>query len=150
MVAADPVFDAVGTAVNLLSRSRYHRQFALGLYLAVEIYPAIKAGQVHFIRDARGEPRGMLTWAWLSDAALADIVATGRSIWHDEWTCGDTLLVNDLISPGGSVVRDLMDIRRKLFGHVRSGYTFRRHGDGSVRRVVPLFNPTYRAAGETA
>ncbi len=60
---------ALGMTIQQLATSPYHQQFKLSNYLPVEIVPPLKAEQFRCFLNAKGEARGLVTWAWLNDVA---------------------------------------------------------------------------------
>jgi cytolysin-activating lysine-acyltransferase len=124
----------LGFAVELLSRSVYHRQLPLGPYLRTEILPPSHLGQCRFYLQDNGMPTALVTWAWLSQEVEADLHATGRALTWDEWTCGDRLFFNDWITPYDNVRAVAFDLTHNVFPD-RVATSLRRNADSTVRRV---------------
>ena len=127
-------FASVGYALELLARSPYHRQQKLGDYFRTEVLPALWAGQCRFYVTQEGAPTAMVTWAWLSEDVERDIHASGRSLSHREWTCGDRLFFNDWITPYGNIREVAHDMTHNIFPD-QIATSLRRNMDGSVRRI---------------
>lgn len=127
-------YSGVGYAVELLAQSEYHRQFPIGDYLRVEILPPLWLGQIRFYLSPQGLPTGMITWAWLSDEVLQDVLASGRALAPDEWNSGSEHFFNDWITPHKNI-RDIMhDMTHNVFPDTVAT-SLRRNPDGSVRRI---------------
>jgi cytolysin-activating lysine-acyltransferase len=133
MVGVDP-YASVGYALELLAQSAYHRQFAVGDYICVEVLPALWAGQSRFFLTPDGVPSAMVTWAWLTEEVEADVHQTGRALTHSEWKCGDRLFFNDWITPHNNIRDVLHDMTHNIFPN-EVATSLRRNPDGSVRRV---------------
>lgn len=128
------LYASVGYAFELLARSEYHRRFSHGVYLEVEILPALRLGQARFYLTPEGIPTAMVTWAWLSEAVERDVHATGRALKADEWNCGDRLFCNDWLTPYGNLREIVHDITENVFPNAVAT-SLRRNPDGSVRRI---------------
>ncbi len=127
-------YAANGYALELLARSPYHRQQALGAYFRTEILPAMWADQVRFYITADGAPTAMVTWAWLNADVEAEVHATGRALTEAEWHCGDRLFFNDWVTPYANVREVAQDLCQNVFPN-EVATSLRRNMDGSVRRV---------------
>ncbi|MCR4267396.1 toxin-activating lysine-acyltransferase [Nitratireductor sp. ZSWI3] len=124
----------VGFAFELLARSAYHRTFPTGRYLTVEILPALRCGQARFYVNDDGFPTGLVTWARLSEEVEAEILATGRALQPQEWTCGERLFFNDFIAPYGTMAAMIRDLKRNVFPQ-ETASSIRRLPEGRVRRI---------------
>lgn len=123
---------AIGAAIEALAASPYHRQFHLDHYLKIEILPALRAGQARFYVHPDGRPWAMVTWARMSDAALQDVLNTGRCLRHAEWQSGPHLFFNDWITNGARVVPIVADLKRFFPDTIAT--SLRRRQDRSVRK----------------
>jgi len=99
----------VTSGVFLLSRhSRLHTHYPVET-LDRRIAPSLPLAQFHYYTDPLGLPVAFCNWAWLSAPALADVLATGRDLYADEFRCGDLPLFYEFLAPFGhihAVVRD--------------------------------------------
>ena len=127
-------FASVGYALELLAQSRYHRQHKLDDYFRNQVLPALWAGQCRFYVTQEGAPTAMITWAWLSEDVERDIHASGRSLSHSEWNCGDRLFCNDWITPYGNIRQVVHDMTHNIFPD-QIATSLRRNMDGSVRSI---------------
>lgn len=127
-------YSGVGYAVELLAQSEYHRQFPIGDYLRVEILPPLWLGQIRFYVSRQGLPTGMVTWAWLSDEVLQDVLTSGRALAPDEWNCGSQHFFNDWVTPHTNVREIMHDMTHNVFPDTIAT-SLRRYPDGSVRRI---------------
>lgn len=127
-------YAANGYALELLAKSKYHRQHALGNYFRAEILPAIWNNQVQFYLTTEGIPTAMVTWAWVSAEVQADVHSTGRSLMQDEWRSGDRLFFNDWVTPYNNIREIVHDMTHNIFPN-EIATSLRRNMDGAVRRV---------------
>ena len=141
------VLTALGIAVHQLAGSPYHRQFPLSAYLPVEILPPVEGGQIRCYADTSGSPLGVVTWAWLSNDAVPDVHATGRSLASEEWSSGNNLFFNDWITHKTAFRPAMNEMCNHLFADCIAT-SLRRNQDGSVRRVNRWIGAT--ALKETA
>ncbi|CUH80085.1 toxin-activating lysine-acyltransferase [Tropicibacter naphthalenivorans] len=134
MVKQD-VYASAGFALELLARSRYHKQYPLNTYFHTEIFPALRRGQSRVYLTEQGVPTAMVTWAWLSEEVQQEVHSTGRALRAAEWTCGDRLFFNDWITPYGNIREVLHDMLHVVFPDTAEATSLRRNQDGSVRRI---------------
>ena len=134
MTGIDPYIGA-GYALELLTRSDYHRQMPVGDLIRSAIVPPLWYGQCRFYLSEDGRPTGMITWAWLSEEVERDVHATGRALTDEEWMSGDRLFFNDWITPSAADMRFIIqDIGHNVFPD-GVATSLRRNPDGSVRRI---------------
>jgi len=141
MVKID-LYTCVGFALELLSKSEYHRQHSLGDYFRTEILPAYGFGQFRFYVNDQGIPTGLVTWAWLSDEVQAEIHKTGRALQRSEWRSGENLFFNDFVTPYGTMKPVLRDFTKNVFP-MEIATSLRRNADGSVRRINRWIGANY-------
>lgn len=121
-----------GELVWLMGMSPLHRRMFVA-DLEWFLVPPIQKNQFRIFR-AKERPIGVALWAYLDaerDAAYA--TAPGR-LKPEEWDCGDTLWLVDLIAPFGHAETMLADLKASVF----RGKNFKYHRtmpDGS-REVV--------------
>lgn len=127
-------YSGVGYALELLAQSEYHCQFPVGDYLRVEILPPLWHGQIRFYLSPQGCPTGMITWAWLSDDVLQDVLASGRALAPDEWNCGSQHFFNDWITPHNNIREIMQDMTTNVFPDTIAT-SIRRNPDGTIRRI---------------
>lgn len=133
MVKTD-YYAGAGFALDLLARSKYHKQFILGDYFSTEILPALWTNQARFYLTEEDIPTAMVTWAWLSAKVEREIHATGRSLTRQEWKCGNRLFFNDWVTPYNNIREVLHDMTHTVFPN-EIATSVRRNCDGSVRRI---------------
>ncbi|XAT61234.1 toxin-activating lysine-acyltransferase [Rhodobacteraceae bacterium Araon29] len=125
---------AVGMTIQQLAASPYHQQFNLAYYLPVEILPPLQAKQLRCFVDAAGNPVGLTTWAWLSDASKHDVHITGRALQSLEWSGGSNLFFNDWITDPKAFRPATANMAQDIFP-TKTASSLRRNPDGSVRRI---------------
>lgn len=133
MMAID-VYASAGYVLELLARSPYHRPFPFRRYFEVEILPPLQSSQARFYLTPGGIPTGFVSWAFLDEATLDEILSTGRALRAGEWACGENLFFNDFIAPYGTLPEIIKDLKTNMFPG-RRATSIRRHSDGSIRSV---------------
>ena len=127
-------YPSVGFALELLSKSKYHAQFLARDYLRNEVLPPLSMSNVKFYLCKDYSPSAMVTWAYVSEAVEAELHATGRTLYFDEWNCGDRVFINDLIAPYQNSRSVIHDIKNNLFPNSRAT-SIRRNDDASVKKI---------------
>ena len=127
-------YASTGYALELLSKSPYHRQHPFGRYFRTEILPALWHSQVKFYVSKDLVPTAMVTWAWLNEDVEREILATGRALSAEEWASGERLFFNDWITPYGNIRGVAHDMTHNVFPD-EVATSLRRNPDGSVRRI---------------
>lgn len=136
-------YTQVGFTLELLAQSEYHKQHPTGDYLRTEVLPAIWNKQARFYLTKDGQPKVMVTWAWLNADVEKDIHKTGRALTDDEWNCGDHLFFNDWISPYGNIRDAIKDMTSSVFPNERAS-GIRRNKDGSVKKICYWTGKSFR------
>ena len=122
----------LGAAMYLLMLSPLHRPLRLADAEALFLVPAACGQALLYVEGAR--PVGLVTWAWLTEAAEAAHLAGERPIAPEEWRGGDRLWFPDFVAPHGHLASIVRDARRVIpAGCIGRGA--RRAADGSVRRI---------------
>lgn len=129
------VYASLGYALELLAQSEYHKVFETTEYFDIEIIPPIWNGQARFYLTDTGIPTAMVTWAWLSESVMQDVINTGRALEPGEWHCGDQLFFNDWVTPYRNIRDVVRDMTHNVFPNEEVAVSLRRHPDGTVRRV---------------
>lgn len=127
----------LGAAFYLLMRSPLHRALRLADAEALFVTPAALGQMRLYVRGAR--PVGLVTWAWLTEAAEAAHLAGERALRAEDWRGGDRLWFPDFVAPDG----DLAGIVRDARGVIPPGMTGRgaRRGPGGEVRRIQIFHP---------
>jgi cytolysin-activating lysine-acyltransferase len=125
---------ALGMTIQQLASSPYHQQFKLSYYLPVEILPPLKAEQFRCFLNAKGEARGLVTWAWLNDVAKKEVHTSGRALTISEWSSGPNLFFNDWITDPEIFRAAMIQMTHEVFPN-ETASSLRRKADGSVRRI---------------
>lgn len=117
----------IGTVCNLLIRAgvytdwtleRVHRQFS---------HPMALGQAMLFMRDE--QPVGVVTWAFVSDEVLSDLMKGDRGVAPNEWRCGGNLFFADFVVPYGDTAGVMRQVRSKfrdILGNGVRGHWFRR------------------------
>jgi len=97
---------------------RVHRQFS---------HP-VALGQAMIFRT-EGQPVGVVTWAFVSDEVLTDLMKGERGVAPHEWRCGGNLFFADFVAPYGHAPNMMRQVRgkfRDILGKGVRGHWFRR------------------------
>jgi cytolysin-activating lysine-acyltransferase len=137
----------VGIAVAMMAQAPYHGQFKLGRYLTREVLPAVERGQCAGYVDGDGQAVGFVSWAFLDEQSHTEILATGRSLRSDEWTCGPHLFFNDWISDKSAFRPIMAEMTQTRFADYIAT-SLRRNMDGSVRRINRWVGKAARQASQ--
>lgn len=133
---SEALLRAYGDMAFLAFRSPRHRAMAVA-DLRRYLEPPLTLGQFRLFRFD-GVPRGMYTWAWLTDDAERRLIG-GEGLSPEDWGAGDRLWIVDLIAPyrglTASMVRWLM-----VPGHFTERSFLYRRVDGAnrTRRIVHI------------
>jgi cytolysin-activating lysine-acyltransferase len=104
----------VGEIVWLLTQSAQHKQaFFLG-DLEWMAMPPILLQQFRLFY-AKDRPIGVVLWAYVNDEVEARLLSGSARMRPQDWKCGDTLWVVDVIAPFGGTDEMLKDLKAKVF-----------------------------------
>lgn len=127
----DP-YQALGMIGWLMAASEYHQQWSTQT-LHTELMPALRRGQYRIFLNQDHQPRGFVSWAHLSTAGLAQVLADQSELNDADWDAGNHTMVNDLIAPWGDAKTVVHHLRTQIFPQQRV-LGIRRHRDGTVRK----------------
>jgi cytolysin-activating lysine-acyltransferase len=112
--AARTVSAVLGEVVWLLTQSAAHKQaFFLG-DLEWMAMPPILLQQLRMFY-AKDKPIGVILWAYVNDEVADRLTAGTTRMRPQDWKCGDTLWVVDVIAPFGGTDEMLKDLKAKVF-----------------------------------
>jgi len=134
------VFCELPRSLACLARSSYHRNLEFQKFFRLEVLPPLVLRQVYFHPSAN-IASGFLSWAWLSDAALGNILETTRVVGPQEWRSGKNLFFNDIYVEPGATAAFFKHVRKMpLVANADCAYAISRNADGSPRliRRLPL------------
>lgn len=99
--------------------------------------PPVMLGQFRIFRFDE-IPRGMYTWAWLSDDAARKLV-TGEPLLPQEWRSGNRLWIVDMIAPYTGLTASIVRWIMKRGNLTDGDFYFRRvSGVNDTRRIVHI------------
>jgi len=106
---------AMGDALIALNLSAAHQDLALASAMST-VTTASGMGQMRLYKNAAGAPRGLLSWAWLSDWTKDRLMADGQAPMHQcEWSEGSTLCFRDIAASADSAPQIAQDLAGGLF-----------------------------------
>jgi cytolysin-activating lysine-acyltransferase len=112
--AARTVSAVLGEVVWLLTQSPQHKQaFFLG-DLEWMAMPPILLQQFRMFY-AKDRPIGVILWATVNDEVAERLLAGNARLRPQDWKCGDTLWIVDVIAPFGGTDEMLKDLKAKVF-----------------------------------
>jgi cytolysin-activating lysine-acyltransferase len=112
--SARTVSAVLGEIVWLLTQSPQHKQaFFLG-DLEWMAMPPILLQQFRMFY-AKDKPIGVILWAYVNDEVAERLTAGTARMRPQDWKCGDTLWVVDVIAPFGGTDEMLKDLKAKVF-----------------------------------
>jgi len=109
--------------------------FNLACYINVEIYPASCYGQLHVYVDEENIPVGFVTWAKVNEITKQALINDNRSLYDEEWNCGEYLFFNDFVAPWGGVKIISSDLKSNLFPNEREAFSIRRDKQGNTKKI---------------
>jgi cytolysin-activating lysine-acyltransferase len=128
---------ALGFVLQLLFDTT-RKTFSIAAILR-QVVPALQLKQIEFCFDARGNPVGYATWAYLTDEVAENICRDDRKLLHlSEWNEGTHIWIIDFVAPYGQahiLARQMRRGRLAAAGRIRA---VRRNADGSLRRLADL------------
>lgn len=106
-----------------------------------QLYTPIRLNQVTIVRNDFGVPFAFAVWAYISDEVAEELGLDSKRILHDtEWNEGCNLCIMEFVATGGhrnTLVKQL----KSIFGPNKRPVMWIRYNiDGSIKRVVRLFN----------
>ena len=108
-----PSAAVLGEMVWLWSMSEMHRVWPVaGIHRW--LLPPLMHRQFRIYR-AGPKPVGLVTWAWLDEAAEAAYVHNSRVLTPDDWKSGGRGWLIDFVAPFGDARRIASDLRHNLF-----------------------------------
>lgn len=125
-----------GDMMFLALRSPHHQRMRVAI-LREAIEPPVLLGQYQIFRFD-GIPRGMFTWARLTEDAERRFVR-GGSLTPEDWSAGDRTWIIDLIAPYAGLTAAMVRWIMTPGHFCDSRFTFRRMRDGHpTGRIVRI------------
>jgi cytolysin-activating lysine-acyltransferase len=112
--AARTVSAVLGEVVWLLTQSPRHKQAFFLADLEWLAMPPILLQQFCMFY-AKERPIGVILWAYVNDEVAERLAAGNARLRPQDWKCGDTLWVVDVIAPFGGTDEMLKDLKAKVF-----------------------------------
>jgi cytolysin-activating lysine-acyltransferase len=131
----------LGSVVLLARASPLHARYRVA-QLFDRVMPSLARHQYClYVEKGSGRPVGFCSWAWVSDAVLAEYLEAGRRVRPDDWDSGDKLFFPEMIAPFGHLRRICADIRDEIVAEESWGYALRGHivgkdGAAKAQRVM--------------
>ncbi|MCP4184951.1 MAG: toxin-activating lysine-acyltransferase [Hyphomicrobiales bacterium] len=110
----EPFLRVMGGLIWLCQSSPLHQEYPVGALLQ-RVGPSFELNQYRYYWDAHRGPIGFCNWAYLSDASLGDILATGRDPEVSEWRSGENIYFVEFIAPFGHCREVVRDLREEVF-----------------------------------
>jgi hemolysin-activating ACP:hemolysin acyltransferase len=122
----------LGCIVDLLASSAYHQKMTLGAYLEEDVLPPLR---LDYFRVFYHEvPVGLVTWGFVDERRLAEILTGQSTITSDDWDSGNRLMIHDVVTAKGHLGKVMRHMKSEVFPD-QVGFSIRRAADGSIQRV---------------
>jgi cytolysin-activating lysine-acyltransferase len=112
--AARTVSAVLGEVVWLLTQSPRHKQAFFLADLEWMAMPPIVLQQFRMFY-AKDRPIGAVLWAYVNDEVAERLVSGNARLRPQDWKCGDTAWVVDVIAPFGGTDEMLKNLKAKVF-----------------------------------
>ncbi|RKF17790.1 toxin-activating lysine-acyltransferase [Alginatibacterium sediminis] len=132
-----------GICLELLAQSKQHKHAKLSEYLDLEILPAIEYRQLRIYKNEANQAIGFVTWAWLNQSNLSQLLASNSALNFAQWNSGEILFFNDFVAPYGGVRFILNDLCRNVFPSYKAT-SFSRNLNGQITKQHYWFGKEYR------
>lgn len=123
---------AMGPVIMLYMQSS-HRRFQFIGDLEWLLLPPMVSGQCKLYMK-KEYPISFISWAFLDEAAEKRLFQNGGKLRPEDWKCGDSLWIIDIVAPFGSVENMLRDFRKNEFPN----------------QIIRLMAPDFKTGGITA
>lgn len=125
-------YPVLGMVNWLMNASDFHQQWPIQA-LHTELMPALRRGQYRLYLNQQHQPIGFVSWANLSAAGLAQVLADEVDLQDSDWDAGEHTMINDFIAPWGHAKPIIRHLRTEVFPTQRV-LGIRRHHDGTLRK----------------
>ena len=116
-----------GNVCELLMTSGVYNDWTLDRVYRQFANPMSHGQAIIFAKEDR--PVGVVTWAFVSDEVLLELMQGKRGVATDEWHCGENLFFADFIAPYGDAPQMMRKVRTKfrdILGSGVRGHWYRR------------------------
>jgi hemolysin-activating ACP:hemolysin acyltransferase len=105
----------IGKCLQVLGQASSHRSKPLAQVLK-RVRICWGNRQLQLLESSSGEPHGLITWAWLSDYTINQLLKTGFEDLHvSEWNEGTTLCICDVAWCGSGATQVIQAIKEGIF-----------------------------------
>lgn len=106
--------------------------------IAWRLLPALKSGQYRVYRGINGEPRGFISWAYMTQKEFETREYSGEAIFARD--SGEAIVFVDMIAPYGrndvlSICRDMRRLFRERYPDVQHVLAHRGRKNGSFPNI---------------
>ena len=122
--------------LRMYGASGYHKTLGFHKFFRLEVLPPTQLRQFKMHRALDGRPAGIISFAWLSDEILENVLETGRTLSPHEWKTGGNVFINDIYIAQSETEAFFRALRQTSFiSNIRSAYGITRNPDGTKRKV---------------
>ena len=117
----------IGNVCDLFMRAGVYRDWTLERVHRQFSHPMSHGQAIVFAKKDR--PVGVVTWAFVSDEVLLELMQGKRAVAPDEWRCGENLFFEDFVAPYGDAPEMMRKVRTKfrdILGKGVRGHWYRR------------------------
>ena len=122
----------LGCMIHVLAGSSYHAKMTIGGYLEEDVLPPLNLGYVKVFIEK--QPTGLVTWGFLDNGRLQNILSGERTVTNDDWGSGDCLMIHDVVATHNNLRQVVSWIKSEVLPG-RIGVSIRRAGDGTIQRI---------------
>ena len=130
-------YNLIGQIASLMLSSEIHKKYLVD-DIGAMFLPAIHLNQFRIYRNKKGDPIGIITWAYLSDE-LQEKYQKGEKVLTklEDWKSGDNGWIIDFIAPFGHAKEIIKDLRNNIFPD-KEGKALRISKDGKIKGIWKL------------
>jgi cytolysin-activating lysine-acyltransferase len=130
-------YNLIGQIVSLMLSSKIHRKYLID-DIGAMFLPAIHLNQFRIYRNKKGDPVGIITWAFLSKDLEEKYQKGNKALTKlEDWKSGDNGWVIDFIAPYGHAKQIIKDLRNNIFPE-KQGKALRISKDGKIKGIWKL------------
>ena len=130
-------YNLIGQIASLMLSSEVHRKYLID-DIGAMFLPAIHLNQFRIYRNKKGDPIGIITWAYLSNE-LQEKYQKGDKVLTklEDWKSGNNGWVIDFIAPFGHAKQIIKDLRANIFKG-KQGKALRISKNGKIKGIWNL------------
>lgn len=130
-------YNLIGQIATLMLASEVHKKYLID-DIGAMFLPAIHLNQFRIYRNKKGDPIGIITWAYLSDELQEKYQKGEKALTKlEDWKSGNNGWIIDFIAPFGHAKQIIKDLRNNIFPD-KQGKALRITKDGKIKGIWKL------------